>query len=372
MRTRAFSSEPLFLASLSVLALWGCGIDGDATAFASSPRPELEATTSTENELGSSPSARWFSLEEGNTWSFLSVDGSAERTVTMTQVRDDIGLLEGLFGAGQWVHAPPRATGALQILNAQTRAWQPFLRFAGADRPWQFSLSGGPCDTYEARRTATGVVSRVPAGRFTGGRRFALSVVGAPNVRCHGPVLTELTFHPSVGLVSFRDGANVQYQLAGATVGGTAYPQHPASDVRGEARLDRRTYTNTTNTIRCIRAPCPDNAVTAWAKLTYVVTNRGAQPATYQFSSGCQTRVRVLDATGAVVKDLERSRMCTMALTTLTLAPGAARTYSDRIELVSDSGEQLSGDYTVKVSLRTEEAELSVAETTVGFAVTQR
>jgi hypothetical protein len=176
-------------------------------------------------------------------------------------------------------------------------------------------------------------------------------MVTQPNVRCAMPAFSEVTFAPNVGPVMVKTAAGDKYVLKSANVNGTVYPKAVSGAAKGALRADKSSYTNQSNTIRCITTPCPSNEVTAVAKLTYTVTNTGTSAQTWQFSSGKQFDVDVVNSAGKVVKRWSDGRMFTMALSTFTLAPGASKTFTAEIELKDTNGVQLSGAYSVKAYL---------------------
>jgi hypothetical protein len=102
------------------------------------------------------------------------------------------------------------------------------------------------------------------------------------------------------------------------------------------------------NTIRCITTPCPGNDVTANATFSLKVTNTGGETVAMHFNSGQQFNFELIDAAGAVVKGWSDDRAFIMALTKVTLAPGASKTFTGTMELKDRDGMQLEGTYTVR------------------------
>jgi hypothetical protein len=361
-------SNARLLLALFAAATLACGTGPDALAVVDQSGPD--ELGSSEDNLTSNKVSDWFPVANNNEWVFKAVGGTATRTVKMTDTSDGVGYLEGLLPGGKWIGVDATAPNTLYGWSDTLNAWKPFLRFGYAVTPWEFATtSGGPCDTLVIKRSATGVNSMSPAGLFKDGRSVSVNFKGGPTVRCAAPPLFELTFHPSVGLVSFVDGQNVKYVLTRATVGGKSYPTAavPQADVRGFVKLDKVSYQNIPNTIRCVTTPCPSNGVTATAKLTYTVTNYGSAPFTYQFTSGCQMNVEVLTASGAVVKNLAIARLCTQALSSFTLAPGASKSFSDEFTVESDSGEQLAGSFKARASLQPRYSSMPAATASAGF-----
>ena len=124
-----------------------------------------------------------------------------------------------------------------------------------------------------------------------------------------------------------------------------------AGAVTGTLSVDRPRYANVPNTIRCIRAPCPSNAVTAKAQATFTVTNSTTSTFTWRFNTGCQFDLDVAATTGTVVRRLSDGRFCTQALTQLTLAPGEVKTYLAELPLEDKAGLQLDGSFRVTARL---------------------
>lgn len=361
-------SNARLLLALFACATLACGTGPDALVVVDQAGPD--ALGSSEDNLTSNKVSDWFPVANNNEWVFKAVGGTATRTVKMTDTSDGVGYLEGLLPDGKWIGVDASAPNTLYGWSDALNAWKPFLRFGYAVTPWEFATtSGGPCDTLVLERSATGVDSSSPAGLFKDGRSMSVNFKGGPTVRCAAPPLFELTFHPAVGLVSFVDGQNVKYVLTRATVGGKSYPAAATlqAHVRGFVKLDKVRYQNIPNTIRCVTTPCPSNAVTATAKLTYTVTNYGSAPFTYQFTSGCQMNVEVLTASGAVVKNLAIARLCLQSLTSFTLAPGASKSFSDEFTVESHSGEQLAGSFRARASLQPRYSSMPAAAASASF-----
>jgi hypothetical protein len=257
--------------------------------------------------------------------------------------------LAGLSSAGEWTATSADYPNTLYKWDDVSYAWTPYFRFGYAVTPWK--VGSGACNTFTAKRSATDATVVTPAGTFASARSISFTMVTQPNVRCAMPAFSEVTFAPNVGPVMVKTAAGDKYVLKSANVNGTVYPKAVSGAAKGALRADKSSYTNQSNTIRCITTPCPSNEVTAVAKLTYTVTNTGTSAQTWQFSSGKQFDVDVVNSAGKVVKRWSDGRMFTMALSTFTLAPGASKTFTAEIELKDTNGVQLSGAYSVKAYL---------------------
>ena len=115
--------------------------------------------------------------------------------------------------------------------------------------------------------------------------------------------------------------------------------------------LDQASYVSIPNTIRCITTPCPSNAQTASAKVSFELKNTGTASKTWQFSSGCQFDVELVSAAGRVVRRLSDDRSCSFATSSVTLGAGQSKSYSASLPLEDTAGLQLDGPYTVKAKL---------------------
>ena len=189
-----------------------------------------------------------------------------------------------------------------------------------------------------------------PAGAFVDTRTISVEQVPHPTALCTPPAISELTFAAGVGLVAFRTGRGERFALRSATVDGKPVPA-AAGAVTATLTLDKASYTNTPNTIRCVTTPCPGNERTAVAKVAFTVANGSASSQTWSFRTGCQLEVELVSASGLVVKRLSDDRVCTMALTSVTLAPGQRRTWSAELPLADRDGLQLDGSYIARARL---------------------
>jgi hypothetical protein len=136
-----------------------------------------------------------------------------------------------------------------------------------------------------------------------------------------------------------------------AKVNGKTFPVAPEADITARVTLDQANYVSIPNTIRCITMPCPSNAQTAEAKVSFEVRNTGTTSKTWQFSTGCQFDVELTSSSGQVVRRLSEGRACTFALTSVTLAAGQSKSWTATIPLESRDALQLDGTFSVKAKL---------------------
>jgi hypothetical protein len=357
----------LFLFGLAGL-LAACG-DADAEVGSSEQFAAEEEVASTGDALLSNSARVWLPMHEGNTWTFTSASG-ATKTVTFSDVEDGIGWLDGLSRSGEWTGLASSAPNTLYAWNSDLWQWEPLYRFGYAVTPWNI---GAGCDKFTLKRTATDVTAVVPAGTFTGARTIGYTHKPPPNARCMVPVLSSVTFAPNVGPVMLMTGSGEKFTLKTAKVNGKTYPVGPAGgQVTSRLTFDRTSYTNKSNTIVCITTPCPGNAETATASFTYTVTNGTADTKTWQFNSGCQYDLSLTDSAGKVVRTLSETRACTLALTSVTLAPGQSKTFTGSVELATADGTQLQGSFVGRAYLipRQGTVALPVAPASASFSVT--
>ena len=345
---------------LSALLLAACG-GPDSTALLTPGAADLETELgATEDALLSNSAATWFPMQEGNVWT-LSDGAGATRVISFSDVGGGIAWLDGFGAEGQWAGTTSSAPNTLYAWDHTAYAWKALLRFGYQYTSW--TVGSGACNTFTARRVATGVTVVTPAGTFRDARTIGFTLQTQPNVRCAPPALAEVTFAPGVGVVAWKTATGQRLLLKSAKVDGKAYPAVVAS-ASGSVRADKAAYVNQPNTIRCITTPCPSNEVTAVAKLTYTVRNTSSAPITWQFSSGQQYEVDVVSASGAVVRRWSDGRAFTMALTSFTLAAGASKTFTIELDLKDKAGNQLSGTYALKAYLAARNGQPSAAAQT--------
>lgn len=333
------------LVPLVALSLLACG--PDAVALVGDEETELDGVEAYDAELTStSRSSTWFPFQEGNSWTFKSSSG-ATRTVTLTDVRDGIGRLSGLYGSPVWVGLTSDTATTLQQWNGN--AWVPLIRFGYSSTTWKTSST--PCSGLVGRRVSTGSVVATTAGSYSDTRTIGFAQVTSASMLCAAPAFTELSFAANVGLVAFRTGNNQRFTLVSAKVNGKTFPIAPEADVAASVTLDQANYVSIPNTIRCITTPCPSNAQTAEAKVSFELKNTGTTSRTWNFSTGCQFDVELVSMGGSVVRRLSEGRACTFALSSLTLGGGQSKSFTATIPLEDRNKLQLDGSYTVRAKL---------------------
>lgn len=339
--------------ALGVAVICSCGPN---SAFISSPvDTELEnETASTNSELVSNQAGVWFPIHDGNTWTLQAPTGET-RTVTFSDVSGGVGYLSGF---DRWLGAFSTAPNSLYSWSEDTETWEPFIRFGYAVSTWNWGH--GACNAYTVKRAPASGPVITPAGTFSGVRTIAFERKPSPTARCLPPAFTTLTFAPGVGLIAFET-YDAKFLLTSATVNGKPIPAPSA--IKSTLRLDKSTYVNKPNTIVCITTPCPSNEVTAIAKATYTVTNSGTNSVNFQFNTGCQFDLSLVDSGGKTVRSLSDNRACTQALTSFTLAKGQSKVFSAQLPLASADG-QLFGAFTAKAMLLPRNASPNAAAAT--------
>jgi hypothetical protein len=350
---------------LTAAVLVSCG---PSTADLSSAPMEAETAaddigTST-GELVSNRSDFWFPMQEGNSWTFEKPTGEV-RKVTFEGVYDGIGYMDGLITNGRWMGTSKTAPNSFYSWIEATNTWEPFIRFGYAVTSWDFGA--GACNAYTVKRGPAVASVKTPAGTFTGTRTIVFDRKPSPTARCQPPSFTELTFAPGVGLIAI-DTYDGKFFLTQAVVNGKAIPA--ASTIKGSLKLDKAIYVNKPNTIVCITTPCPGNAVTAIAKATYTVTNQGTKSQTFQFNTGCQFDIQLVDDKGTTARSLSANQFCTQSLTNFTLAPNASKTFTADVPLENAQG-QLLGNFTAMAHLKPTNG-ASTAESAASFIVNKQ
>ena len=337
--------------SLAVFALFAAACGPDAAASLA-PGAFVDDEAVSSDALTSSAVSDWWPVSSANTWTFAN--GTKTQTLRFADYAENIAYLTGLTEQGFYVGYNTRGT-TLYNWNFDASAWQGFVRFASASTSWSFSLgSNGPCDTWVAERTATGRTVTTPAGSFSDTRTISFAPKGGPTVRCAASELADITFAANVGPVAFTKGG-VTYTLKSALVAGKRYPSSTPVEVKvkGFVRTDALTYNNKPNSIRCITTPCPSNERAALVNVTYTVTNHGTSPVTYQFSSGCQFNLELLNSSGRVLQSASALRDCAQGLTSFTLQPGRSKDFFDSMEVRGSNGELINepGTYSIRATL---------------------
>jgi hypothetical protein len=359
-------SSLLFLVAMSGLVS-ACG-EADAEINGSTEFAAEEEVDSTADALLSSSAQVWLPMHEGNTWTLTSASGNT-LTVSFSDVESRIGWLEGLSRSGEWTGQASSAPNTLFAWNSDLRRWDVLYRFGYAYTPWSI---GAGCDKFTLKRTETDVTVVTPAGTFREARTIGYTHTPPPNARCMAPVVSSVTFAPNVGVVKLVTGTGEKFVLKSAKVNGKSIPAAPVGGITSKLVLDKTAYVNKSNTIRCITTPCPGNAENAVARFTYSITNGTSSSVTWNFNSGCQYDLTLSDSSGKVVRTLSEGRFCTLALTSITLAPGQTKTLTGQVDLaLADGYTQLEGNYTAKAFLipRSGAVATQVAPASASFSV---
>lgn len=352
------------LVSMVAMSLWACGPDGVATV--EQEDSEVDGLETYDAELTStSRSQTWLPLASGNSWRYRSAAG-AGRTITVQQMGENMALVSGLYAQPIWL-GMSSATGTTLNQWANSK-WEPLVRFGYSTTTWKTNTT--VCKGLVGKRASTGTTFITPAGRFTDTRTIAFAQVSTPSTMCAAPAFTELTFVPNVGLVSFKTGTNLRYNLVSATLGGVEFPADPDAELTAKVVLDKASYVSLPNTIQCITTPCPGNAQTADAKVELQLKNTGSTSASWQFATGCQFDVELVSSTGRVVRRLSDTRTCSFATSSLTLGAGQSKVFAATLPLADKEGLQLSGTYTVRAKLIPSSNASTAPSATGSFQVT--
>src|SRR5437773_12228793 len=134
--------------------------------------------------------------------------------------------------------------------------------------------------------------------------------------------------------MSRRNRHSVMILLGAMLIGpviGLADPPPVGAGIVATLQSDQSSYTNYPGTVYC--PPCTTNnppcmlpcyfteGKTAMASFTFEVTNEYRQPRTFEFSSGQQFDIELIDETGSVVAAWSDDKYFTQALTSFTLEP---------------------------------------------------
>jgi hypothetical protein len=351
--------------SFVALVLAACGPDAAMLVDAQDVDTD-DAVATSESELTTSSSAGvWFPMNEGNSWTFESATG-ASRTLRLASVANGMAELSGLTSAGTWVGVSSSSANTMMQWDATSASWRSWLRFGFSSSTW--TMGTDACTGARLRRSATGTATATAAGAFSDTRTISIEQIPSKTALCAPPAFTELTFAAGVGVVAFRTGRGERFSLKTATVAGKRLPA-ASGLVTATLALDKASYVNKPNTIRCITTPCPSNEETALAKATFTVTNDSATRQTWNFRSGCQFDVELVASSGLVVKRLSDDRACTLSLTSVTLAPGQSRTWTADVALSDRDGLQLDGAFSARARLIPSSAAGSAPIASRGFAV---
>jgi len=92
---------------------------------------------------------------------------------------------------------------------------------------------------------------------------------------------------------------------------------------------------------------------TAIAQFIFAVTNQFNLPRTFEFSSGQQFDIEIIDQTGLVVAAWSDGTVFSQAQTSFTLDPGQAVMFNAKLALQDRAGKQLNGVYDIHAFLTT-------------------
>jgi hypothetical protein len=164
---------------------------------------------------------------------------------------------------------------------------------------------------------------------------------------------------------------------AGSVEGTSAEPL--GAGVVATLQSDQDVYTNQPPSVWC--PPCLTNwppcllpcyfieEETAIARFTFWVKNKNRSPRTFQFSSGQQFDLELVNGSGDVVAAWSDGRFFTQSLTSFTLDHGESRTFLAEIALKDRDAQQLEGTYQARAFLTTAGSEPRV-EASTRIAVT--
>jgi Intracellular proteinase inhibitor len=340
------------LGVLAAVALFSCGVDESMTQG-------VEETETAGDALSLNPIGNWFPMTANNSWSFEKVGGTGTRTVSILAGSGRTVQLAGLFN-----NTVTLSTSGSSVLlrDSNTQKSTTFLRF-GATGSWTFG--SGPCGTFEVTAVKDVEPLLTVGGIFNDRRTFKFSQRTNPVVLCTPAPVVELSFAAGKGLVSFKTGSGETFALTNTNVGGLN-----TSPVSATITLDKASYANKPNSIRCITAPCPSNAEIDRAQLKYTLKNNGTSSVTYRFTNGCWFNVVVVNSDALAVRNEDAIRFCTQATGEFTLVPGASKTFSQELPMEDLSGGQFEGNYTVYAYLSTSSSGSAIASKS--FTVTTR
>jgi len=162
-------------------------------------------------------------------------------------------------------------------------------------------------------------------------------------------------------------------------VNGQTYPPPAGAGIVATLQADQDVYTNHPAAVSC--PPCVTNwppcmlpcylieEKTAVAQFTFEVTNEYVSPRAFQFSSGQQFDIEIIDEAGLVVTAWSDDKFFTQALTSFTLDAGETMTFVADMPVKDRDGQQLNGTYQARAFLTTNGPQPRV-EATTPIAVT--
>ena len=144
-------------------------------------------------------------------------------------------------------------------------------------------------------------------------------------------------------------------------------------------QTDQAVYTNQPASAWC--PPCTTNdppcmlpcyfmeEQTAVAHFAFAVSNQSDAPRTFEFSTGQQFDIQIIDESGAIVAAWSDDKVFPQMMTSFTLAPGETKTFTADMALKDRDGQQLNGSYEARGFLTVINPESRV-EATTQIAVT--
>lgn len=345
----------------TVICVWACG--PEAPPRVESEPSELQSVEVYDSLNGASRVETWFPLQEGNFWVLVRADG-AEKRVSVVEMRPQMALLEGLWPTPVWVAwATPEAT-TLQVWMES--AWGPLVRFGSAHDVWR--TSSVACRGLNGHRAMADGLGLLQPSDYLDARRFEYAIEQSPRESC-APPFDALSFVAHVGLVELVVEGEV-YVLKEAWVEGNRISS-AAPSVEAKLVTDASDYISSANTHDCVSGECASNEVTAQARISFELYNRGTQPQRWDFSTHCQLDIEVFSSAGTLLHHVTEPETCTAEASSFTLEPGEAKRFERGLSLVDDSGLQLDGLFIIRVRLKPQSATSWVphAAATVSVAI---
>jgi len=148
-----------------------------------------------------------------------------------------------------------------------------------------------------------------------------------------------------------------------AEVNDQTVPPAVGAGIVATLQADQDIYTNqpagflcptcTTNVPPCMLPCYLIEEKTAVARFTFMVVNQYNMPRTFQFASGQQFDLELIDQTGRVMAAWSDDKFFMQLLTSFTLGPGESAMFTADMPLKDRDGQQLYGPYQVRSFLTT-------------------
>ena len=160
-------------------------------------------------------------------------------------------------------------------------------------------------------------------------------------------------------------GAPLAWLCGSAISNAQPYSQPPpvGAGIVAALQVDQSAYTNQAPAVWC--PPCVTNippclapcylieGKTAVAQFVFAVTNDYNLPRAFEFSSGQQFDLDLIDQTGRVVAAWSDDKLFTQELTSFSLRPGEANLFLAEVALEDRDGQPLNGLYQGRAFLTT-------------------